>query len=261
MAVEILVATMNQNDHSLIDKMNLKGKATIINQCKFNKIDKLQLNDDEVNFISCTDRGLSKSRNKAIENASSDICVIADDDLRYNDNYKDIILEAYKKYPDADIIAFDVPSTNPERPTSVQTEGYLNYLKTMKIASFQITFKRKSIIDNKIKFKEDFGAGAKYSMGEENIFLFSCLRKGLKIVYCSEKIAIVNHAETTWFNGFTEKFFTDMGAIYYEMSSKYSNLLIYQYALRKHKLYKNEISFFKALSSMLNGKKNYIKSL
>ena len=94
-------------------------------------------------------------------------------------------------------------------------------------------------------------------MGEENILLFECLRKNLNLVYCKDKIGIVNHEESTWFSGFDNKFFSDMGAIYYEMSSKLSTLLILQYSIRKYKLYKNNLTFFSALTSMFDGRKSY----
>ncbi len=44
----------------------------------------------------------------AIDNAEETICVLADDDLEYLPNYRDIILKHFKLYPDADIIAFQV---------------------------------------------------------------------------------------------------------------------------------------------------------
>lgn len=258
MNIEVLVATMNQKDFSLIKKMNLHGDAVIINQCGKDEYTEIDENNHKIKFISCDEKGLSKSRNKAINNATGDICIIADDDVIYSDDYIEKIRQAYLKYPDADIIAFDVPSSNLERPTTViDKEGKLGYLKSMKLASFQLTFKRQSFIENNINFNELFGAGSKYKMGEENILLFECLRKNLNLVYCKDKIGIVNHEESTWFSGFDNKFFSDMGAIYYEMSSKLSTLLILQYSIRKYKLYKNNLTFFSALTSMFDGRKSY----
>ncbi len=86
MNVEVLVATMNQKDFSLIKKMNLRGDAVIINQCKKDEYTEIDNNNHKIKFISCNEKGLSKSRNKAITNATGDICIIADDDIIYNDN-------------------------------------------------------------------------------------------------------------------------------------------------------------------------------
>ena len=60
--------------------------------------------------ISVNEKGLSRSRNKAILNSNADICVIADDDMYYSNQYELNVSKGYKKYPDADIIAYYVDS-------------------------------------------------------------------------------------------------------------------------------------------------------
>lgn len=248
---------MHQSDLSLAENMNIKSDAIIINQCDKDDYYEKEIDFGCIRMISVNDRGLSKSRNLAITDSDSDLCVIADDDLKYHDGYKDIILKAYKKYPDADIIAFDVPSTNQKRPTSSLKRGRVDFLHSMKIASFQITFKRRSIVDNNIRFNELFGAGSKYTCGEENIFLTEAIKKGLKIYFVNEDIAIVDHNESTWFNGFDESLFRTKGAMFYEMNNKLANLFILQFAIRKYRLYKNEMKFWEALKKMVEGMEEY----
>ena len=257
--LDVLISTMYQRDLFLVENMNIQSDTIIINQTDKKDFLKKKTNFGCVRMISVKDRGLSKSRNLAIDNSDSDICVIADDDLIYQNLYKDIIINAYEKYSDADIIVFDVPSTNQTRPTSSLKEGRVDFLHSMKIASFQITFKRKSINDNNIRFNELFGAGAKYTCGEENIFLVEAFKKGLKIYFVKEIIAIVNHNESTWFNGFDEKLFRSKGAMFYEMSNKLANLFIVQFALRKYSLYKKEINIFEAYKYMKLGLVEYKK--
>ena len=128
----------------------------------------------------------------------------------------------------------------------------------MKVTSFEIAFKRESIKEKGIYFDENFGTGSsKYKMGEENIFLYDCLKKGLEITYIPEYILEVVDEESTWFEGFTDKYFFDKGAIYKRMSSKAYIILILQFALRKYKLYKNENRIFNAIKMMLKGAKDY----
>lgn len=257
MKVEVLVSTMNQTDFSLIKKMNIKTDALIINQCDKEEKNEIMLNGNTIRMFSYNERGLTKSRNKAIENSDGDICVVADDDLNYVDNYEQLIINAYKKYPEASIIAFDVPSTNNSRPTSSLSEGNIDFLHTLKVSSFQITFKLKEINYKGIRFNEYFGAGARYTCGEEHIFLSEALKKGLKIKYVNSKIAYVDHNESTWFNGFDEKLFRTKGAMFYQMSPKLSYLLILQYAVRKFHLYSEHTNFFTAFRYMVNGLKEY----
>lgn len=112
MEVEVLVSTMNlENTEKLIESMNIKTKYTIINQVK----EKVNL-PNEKNVYNYNEIGLSKSRNRAIEHAVSDICLIADDDVKYVDNYEQIIKNAYEKNKNADIIIFHLKSQNPNRP-------------------------------------------------------------------------------------------------------------------------------------------------
>jgi len=257
MKLEVLISTMYQNDLSLIKKMNIKSNALIINQCNMEEMIEKHFDGNTIRMLSCKERGLSKSRNKAIENSIGDICVIADDDLIYNDNYEKIILDAYKKYPDTSIIVFDVPSTNPKRPTSILKEGRIDFLHSFKVSSFQITFRKKDIVENGLLFNEFFGAGAKYTCGEENIFLVEALKKKLKIRYVKTAIAIVNHGESTWFTGFNEQLLKSKGAMFYEMSHRLSFFLILQFALRKYKLYKNAVSLYDALHFMKCGLYEY----
>lgn len=259
MKVEVLVSTMHKKDLSLVKEMDIKTDVLIINQCDEEKTVEYQLENMNVREISTLERGLAKSRNMAIENSKGEICVIADDDLIYSVGFQDVILEAYRIYPEASIIAFEVPSTDSKRPTSSLAEGKVDFLHTLKISSFQITFKRQDIVDNNISFNELFGAGAKYTCGEEHIFLAEALKKGLKVKYRKEKIGIVNHNDSTWYNGFDKHLFVTKGAMFYEMSPIMSLLLVGQFSIRKWSRYRGNISLYSALTHMLDGISDYKK--
>ena len=264
MTFQILVSTMNiknKTEHNdLLKKMNIKSDSVIINQCTDNNINLVNITSGKNKLFSYFDRGLSKSRNLAIENATADICIIADNDLCYNDNCISIIRNAYNKYPHADIIAFYVESQTKGRPTSNQSEKKISFLSSMKIASFQITFKRNSILQKNIRFDENFGAGSdNFSAGEENIFLVDCLKKGLNIYYVPITIATVNHLDSTWFHGYDKKYFETKGAVFYRMSNVFNVFLIFQFIIRKYKRYHKEISLKNAVKYMFSGKHKYKK--
>jgi glycosyltransferase involved in cell wall biosynthesis len=248
---------MHQTDFCLVKKMNINSDAIIVNQCDKNEYFEIRNINNTVRMFSVIDRGLSKSRNFAIDNSEADICVLADDDLRYYDDYKINIIKGFEKYPDADIIAFEVPSTNEQRPTSKLKEGRVNFLSSMKISSYQITFKRKSFKKNDIRFNELFGAGSRYSSGEENILLTKSIKKGLKVYFINTQIATVSHNESTWFNGFDEKLFRTKGAMFYEMNNTLSLFLILQFAIRKCIMYRDVMTFGEAVNKMLEGRGEY----
>jgi len=258
MRIEVLISTMHQSSMHIFDAMNIKSDALAVNQCNYEYYEESTNNNDDVHrMISINERGLSNSRNLATRNSSADICVLADEDVVYKDNYADIIADAYKKHPDADIIAFSVRSSNKELPVNILKHMKVNALQSMKLCSVQLTFRRESITNNKISFNTLFGAGSIFTCGEENIFLIECLKKGLKIIYVDDEIAVVNQKGSTWFKGFDTLYFKTKGAMFYEMSRMLWLLLIFQFAVRKYKLYQSSISLLAALKYMFIGRLEY----
>ena len=194
----------------------------------------------------------------AIVNSEADICLLADDDVIYVDNYKDIIVEQFKLYPKADIITFQVEGIEKKFKNYHSKPRKLNYLTSMKVSSVEIAFKSQSIKDTGVRFNEIFGAGAKYFAGEENIFLYDCLKEGLSIQYVPIKIADLHIGESSWFKGFDKEYFIAKGAIFTAMSKSFSIPLIMQFALRKYKLYKDENTIYLVIKYMLEGRKKFL---
>lgn len=257
MELEVLLSTMNKRNKNealeLFKSMNIKGKVLVINQITNESIDKTVKKDGDKKIYSYYEKGLSKSRNRAIEKMTGDIGILADDDVIYNDNYEKTIKKAYEKYPDADIIAFDVKSMNKKRQTRKQPTHKANFITLMRIQSVQITFRK----DRIIRFDEDFGIGAKYKLGEENILLYDCRRMKRKIYYVDENIATVKQEESRWFSKMDRDFLKCEGAVFYRISPRFYWLLILQYAIRKRKQYKDNTSFMEAVKCLFKGAESY----
>ncbi len=264
MKLEILLSTMNKNGKKenlqLIKKINAKTKTLTINQITKEEIKMEEDLESNNRLISVKDKGLSKSRNMAIQNANGDICIIADDDVKYVDDFENIIKNAYNKYKNYDVICFYVQS-NKERKNKKILSSQIGKLNAMKIRSFEITFKRENILKKNIKFNENFGAGTYYDRGEETIFLWDCIEQGLKIRFVNKKIAEVNHKQSTWFEGFTEEYFIKEGRVFYELSNKFYKLFILQFAIRKYHLYRKNMNMFKAIKLMLTGATDFNLSM
>lgn len=257
--IEVLIATMNQENYNFIENMNLSTDAVIVNQCLENKKYSLKSQLNCYKIIESSEKGLSKSRNLAIKNSNADICLLADDDEVLEDDYELKILNAYDKHPDADIIAFQVQRQgNPNRYKRFRKrKSWDNYLTCMKIASVEISFRRESIVSKGIRFNENIGAGRKFSNGEENIFLYDALKNGLKILYLPINIGYVDNSESSWFKGYTDDYFYSAGAKFYNMSKHFYPLLILQFAVRKYSIYKDNYSLFKATKKMFDGVNQY----
>lgn len=261
MKLQVLLSIINsKNPKEFVKTTNITGDYIIINQIFKENIKLTNYTEKNKKIISIRDKGLSKSRNLAIKNSTSDICLLSDDDMFYEEDYEKTILEAYKKYPDADLIAFVVEHENKKDEKKILKEGRLNLLTSLKISSVQLTFKKSSIENKNIKFDENFGSGSKYFMGEENIFMYDCLKNKLKIYYVPIKIGtlkVIN--ESNWFKGYNKDYFKVKGIVYYRMSKLLSLFLILQFSLRKCKLYKNEINLFDSIKYMCKGIKEYKK--
>ena len=132
--------------------------------------------------------GLSRNRNNAIRIATSDICLIADDDNRYLPEYIDNILKSWQDSPDADIITFQAENYQGE-PLHPYPAPY--------ISSVEITFRRSAIIEKGLKFDERFGIGGQlFCAGEEDVFMADARRAGLNILYMPTVIVRTQAATT-----------------------------------------------------------------
>lgn len=250
MKLEVLISCMHQKDVSIIQKTNIQSDVLVINQCDEDKIEEFEFLNQKgeichARMIYTTERGLSKSRNMAIRNAKGDICLLCDDDERLFDDYPDRILNSYLKYKNKDMIAFAVirpTKKDPDKPMKI------GYLRALKITSFQITFKLDSILKSKTSFDEMLGSGTGNGGGEENEFLWKCLRKGMKMYYLPIEIGNRFPIDSKWFDGFTNRFFYNRGfSIRRTMGIFLSILYAVEYALAKYPRYKRENTFYHAV--------------
>lgn len=261
MGCEVLASVMDQKNSDFVVKrlgIDKRSRCLIVNQIVKRLLPKSDIVKGNHRFLSFNEKGLSRSRNRAIDNSVGDICLIADDDMKYVDDYEQKVLAAYKKYPDADIIAFIVDRENKVFSPKIKKEGRVSALMTMKLSSVQLTFRRKSIVDKNIRFDEEFGAGSKYPWGEENIFLFDCIRKGCKVYYAPVKIAtLLDLDKSSWDKSNTSKHYKQQGAIYYRMSPKLWWVLALQFVIRKRKIYRMDMSGLDVFRAMVVGTKEY----
>ncbi len=257
-SVTVLLSAMGLSDTSILDKLNISGSSLIINQTDHEE--RFSDGTRDCLMISTKERGLSKSRNMAMREAAAagkEICIFCDNDVLFRDDYEKVIEEAFLRNPLSDILVFFVE--RPERHKPVFSgERALDRLHAMKIFSPEIAFRLSRIRAAGLRMDELFGAGAKYGMGEENIFLFDAIRAGLKITYVPIRIAGTVENESSWFKGYTEEFFRNRGAGYYRMSPVFHSFLCFQFALRKRALYKDFMDVRSALKCMARGKREYL---
>lgn len=248
MKIQVLVATMNQNDHSLIEKMNISTDAIIGNQCNRNCIEKFSIENKKIQYLNFSERGVGLNRNNALMRASGDIILFADDDMVYVDNYEKIVQKAFEKHSDADVIIFNLKEKESKRYIIKKTKR-VNYSNYLRYGTVRIAARLKRLRENAIYFNQYFGGGTDHCHGEDNLFLTACLKNKLKIYAVPEYIAeLTEERKSTWNKGYTSKYFLDQGYLYKLISKRWWKLLCLQDAIRHFNRY--QITWYKAYKRM-----------
>jgi len=198
--VEILISTMNQNSLDFLVPMfpflhfsNLQ--ILIVNQTQNGK--ELVSIYPNVRIINSFEKGLSKSRNLALENAVGKILLIADDDVVYQQGFIIKIIHAYNHFSDAATINFCAVKKDGSlmKKYSNRSKKNLNLFDVFNTSSIEMTLNKAILDKTKIRFDENFGLGGMFEMGEEAIFLFDLKAKKQQLVF--EPEVIVQHTELT----------------------------------------------------------------
>ena len=214
MTLQVLVSTMHQTDHSLLEKMNIQSDAIVINQCDRNEIEYFSFNGHDILWMSLNERGIGLSRNTALMRASADIVLFADDDVRYVDGYPQMVLSAFEKNPKADFLLVDLESIGDVRRINKPFEfRRIRWYNSMHYGAVHFACKRESILAKSLSFSLLFGGGARYGSGEDSIFLAGALKSGMKVWSVPGYIGTVRCGASTWFKGYTDKYFFDKGIL------------------------------------------------
>lgn len=212
---QILVSTMNQKDFSLYNSMNLNSDAIIINQTDENSYNSTMMCNNDIKMYSFAERGVGLSRNSALMRASADIVEFADDDMIFINGYQEVVVKEFEKHPEADAILFSIQSLNGERPLlTIDNFSRVRRIKALKYGCARLAVRREKILYNNVAFSLLFGGGAKYGCGEDTIFLQDCIKAGLKIYKSPVLVAQVKQESSSWFSGYTDKYYKDKGALF-----------------------------------------------
>ena len=255
---EILCVTMNQKDFSKIEEMNIQSNVVFANQANDTRYDEKKFDNHLARMITTNTLGVGKNRNTALMYADADICLFADDDIQYVDNLEKIVLGEFKKFPNADIIIFNLDSNSNIRKQKkyTQSKKYHSW-QPMPWGAVRIAFRLSSIKKSNIWFTTLFGGGCLYPSGEDSMFLTDAKRKKLKFYISDKTIGTINFDDSSWFSGYNENFYKGKGA-FFKANHPYSYYLwIIYFSFRTRK--NSEISRKKQIKHMLAGVDAYSK--
>lgn len=248
---EVLIASFG-GDANIYQRSNLHCNCIIANQANNTSYHE----DVKLKLINTNTRGVGKNRNIALLYSNAKHILFGDDDVEYVDDLEDIVVSSFANYKKADILIFNIITIGSDvikrrmnkKCKRVTTRNYMNY------GAVRIACRSESIKKKNIWFSELFGGGAKYSSGEDTIFLADCLKSKLKIYTVPIVIGRVDQSKSTWFNGYHDQYFIDKGALMGCIYPKNYRIFCLYFAL---KLRTKERGIRKTYSLMVKGAKEY----
>jgi len=231
---EVLVSTMDRSDLSFLDNMfpeplgELKFNVLVVNQ-SLNKT--LHSSYNHIRIINSPEKGLSKSRNLALENAHGKVCLIADDDLVYRKDFADKILAAFNEREEP-LKGFTVRQHDGGDYHRVykHLDQVITGRKLWGLNSIEIAFQIDAVMEAGIQFNEHFGLGAPLPAGEEYVFVRELERAGLDFFQHSATIGY-HPRESTGKRQADLEIIATNAAIRYHLYGSMAYLWPYKYTL------------------------------
>jgi glycosyltransferase involved in cell wall biosynthesis len=253
MKLQVLVSAVNEDVATLAERMNLESDAIIINQTDHVGYMEYTNNGKTIQCYDFNEKGVGLSRNNALMRATGDIVLFSDEDIVYEKGYEKKVLEAFEEHPEADFLLFNL-KVGEERAT-YYTKRYhrVHIWNAGRYPTYSFAIKRDKLHASHIAFSLLFGGGARYSNGEDSLFLKDCLKYGLKVYTVPVEIGMEKERDSTWFKGYTDKFFIDRGVLYHFLYGKLAYLMAFRFIKAKRKVMCNEIPEKNALALMKKG--------
>ena len=88
------------------------------------------------------------------------------------------------------------------------------------------------------------------------MFIADCIRKGVKVYTNPTIIGHVNQEKSSWFEGYTDKYFIDKGVFFKIFSDNWSKLLCLQFFLMQSKKVSKQKNCKEAYTLMKRGEIN-----
>ena len=255
--LEVLMATIDQKDYSLLKRINLQSDIIVCNQkADTTSLSTFDYNGFNVRWYNFEEKGVGLNRNSALMRSVADICLLADDDVVYIDGYREKIIEAFDSHPNVDMILFNIVSDIPR--FECKREMRVSLVNCGRFGGVRIAFRRLAVLKNAISFNCLFGGGSMFSAGEDNMFIRDCIRKGLKVIALPITIlSLESNRASTWFVGYDEKFFNDLGSSYLYHYGKLAPICCALQLFKHRKLFLTGIKYVTALRLAFEGINKY----
>lgn len=253
MKVQVLASVMNQKPEELVKKMNIGSDAIIINQCDRNGYEEITYKGNRIRFFSMAERGIGLSRNSALMRADRDICLFSDEDIVYEDGYEEKIVREFEANPHADMIVFNIKVAG-ERQTYYNTaRKRVHFYNCGRYGAVSFAVRTDRLLESGVTFSLLFGGGARYSNGEDSLFIKEFMDKGYRVYTAPVNIGEERAGESTWFHGYHEKFFYDRGVLYHFLYGRMARVMALRFLVAHKEKLCREIPVSQAYTWMKEG--------
>lgn len=256
--LQIIVTTMYQDDFSINDRMNIVSDVIIANQADKNVFKSNSIQDGIALMVTTSTRGLSRNRNIGIEfiNPDTEYIMFADDDLVFRKDYQTLIENEFRVHPEADVIKFNLSNISKVRALSMPPiEAFKKATRSNVSASgvCGLVIKKKCLVKYSLRFNELFGSGTINYCGEDTIFLQEIINKKINFYLSPVVIAGIDQTESTWFEGYNERYFRTIGMVLAAIFPKLSFLIALRSAYRFSKRRTCSLNFLQIYKHYIGG--------
>lgn len=251
--LQVLLATMNRQDFSVAEQMNISCDAVIANQADTDQITQFQSPAGTWKMITTATRGVGLNRNIGLLAATAEIVLFADDDATYRDDMPERVVAAFRENPDADLIVFGIDYIKDGQVIERRRlkNKRLRVTNAMRYGACTIAARRDALLRHNITFHQKFGGGCPFSAGEDSLFLKTCLDHGLRVYGSTYVLGSCLKDTSSWFTGYHEKYFYDKGVLLRYLFPKVHYLMAPYFAFCFKR--KTQISATRRLSLILDG--------
>lgn len=253
MRLQMLISSLNANPNKLIQGMKPECEGILVNQCEEESEEEIQVNGYRFLVLNKKERGVGRSRNAALAAADAELIIFSDDDIVYDTGYAEAVMKAFRENPKADLLLFNVRVCEERRTYWNKDCRRIRWYNCGRFPAYSIAARREALVKSGVKYSELFGGGAKYSNGEDSLFLRSCAGRGLKLYTTPVCIGEEIPRESTWFHGYTEKFFFDRGVLFAFLYGNLAPVWAIRFVLTKRGMLQGEIRTKKAFQLILAG--------
>lgn len=258
MTLEMLISAVNADPGKLIETMKIECPAVLVNQCGRVSVDLLERETGDVRVYSMDEKGVGKSRNMALSKGQGDILLFADEDIVYDPGYAERVLGEFEAHPEADVLFFNVRVCEERRTYWNSDYKRVHIWNAGRYPAYSIAIRKEALNaaaskKESIGFSELFGGGARYSCGEDSLFIRDLLKARLKLYRTPAEIGEEIQRPSTWFRGYDAKYFFDRGVLFHCLYGVFAFPMGVRYVLTKRKVMCRDISWKQALKEINKG--------